>query len=200
MVTENGRRSSLNPVKSSFLAWIPIATARFQKLNTSTAEYKKYFFILYIWWGLASVKISFCNQLYICFLQSHPQQNSRPHKNMFMQGAQYAPRGSTFCRERSVIVQSSVKHKRCLRALNKSKFKCACSVTRRAMGPMGPVLLLILDKTRHNLPQSWDFDESLVAGGGALLLGALGWPHLQIVAFPEPHRPLSGVLFVSCQC
>ena len=54
----------------------------------------------------------------------------------------------------SVIVQRSVKHKRCLRALNKSKFKCACSVTQRAMGPMGPVLLLILDKTRHNLPQS----------------------------------------------
>ena len=38
-----------------------------------------------------------------------------------------------------------------------------------------------------------------MAGGGALLLGALGWPHLQIVAFPEPHRPLFGVLFVSCQ-
>ena len=73
---------------------------------------------------------------------------------MFMQGAQYAPQRSTFCRERSVTVQSSVKHKRCLRALNQSKFKCACSVTQRAMGPMGPVLLLILDKTRHNLPQS----------------------------------------------
>ena len=39
-----------------------------------------------------------------------------------------------------------------------------------------------------------------MAGGGALLLGALGWPHLQIVAFPEQHRPLFGVLFVSCQC
>ena len=77
-----------------------------------------------------------------------------PIRIMFMQGAQYAPRGSTFCRERSVTVQSSVKHKRFLRALNKSKFKCACSVTQRAMGPMGPVLLLILDKTRHNLPQS----------------------------------------------
>ena len=35
-----------------------------------------------------------------------------------------------------------------------------------------------------------------MAGGGALLLGALGWPHLQIVAFPEPHRPLFGVLFL----
>ena len=30
---------------------------------------------------------------------------------------------------------------------------------------MGPVLLLILDKTRHNLPQTKDFEESVVAGG-----------------------------------
>ena len=44
MVTENGRRSSLHPVKSSVLAWISLVTARFQNLNTSTAEYQKYIF------------------------------------------------------------------------------------------------------------------------------------------------------------